>query len=168
MLKNVIDWIAVHRPECLDAFRDTCFPSATGEQLEEFEAKFGLSLPQVLKDAYRMANGMRRFSNLSLWRLLTLEEIKTYSDAMIGQTVFDDRLTEYNWMPSWLPFAMDRTGDWAITDLRNDLTSDEVPDFFNWSNVFVLRHDENCLRELTGSLDDWASVWIDDMVELDA
>ncbi len=166
MLGEIQKWIAENRAEYVTDFDDSLNPPATAEALDSLEAAIGVSMPDEFRATYLMANGMKRHTKFSVWRLMSVEEIQKYHRLMIGQAVFDELVIEYCWRPFWVPFAVDLTGDWAGINLTPESAQrDEQPQCFCMDDVFVYRQAENCLLGLANSFEQWGETWIEEMVE---
>jgi cell wall assembly regulator SMI1 len=118
-------WLATNRPDYLERLR----PGATEAELDAFEARFSLQLPDSFREFYRWRNGQPPDLSASLsqnWMFSSLDEIaetKELLDGMIG-TDFEDPKW---WRLSWIPFLANGGGDHLCLDLTAE-------GFKNWSS----------------------------------
>jgi cell wall assembly regulator SMI1 len=115
LIARMDHWLAAHRPDYYALLQ----PGATDVQLDAFEAKFSLRLPDAFRHLYRWRNGQdpKSFTPLQLNRTFSaLEDItdtKELLDDLIGSD-FDD--PKY-WRRGWVPFLHNGGGSYLCLDL---------------------------------------------------
>ena len=112
----------------IDDYVEIC--GATDEEIKNFEEKFGISLPEDVKEIYRYKNGSKFFSILpcviderdmafNLMSLQAMEKSKGYfqnKDALLTdfpdyftdediERMKDERIKPYLFNKKWIPFA---------------------------------------------------------------
>lgn len=112
----------------IDDYEEIC--GATDEEIKNFEEKFGISLPEDVKELYRYKNGSKFFSILPCvidkrdmaFNLMSLEQVeksKGYfqnKDALLTdfpdyftkediERMKDERIKPYLFNKKWIPFA---------------------------------------------------------------
>jgi cell wall assembly regulator SMI1 len=115
LIRRLDRWLAANRPEYYAHLR----PGATDPQLDEFEARFSLALPDAFRRLYRWRDGHDQFRSASLVYNLMFSPlegivgVKELMDAMIGADFEDPRW----WRRSWVPFLENGAGDHLCVDL---------------------------------------------------
>ena len=108
-------WLASNRPDYYALLQ----PGATDAELDAFEARLSLNLPEAFRQLYRWRNGQDPGSSNPLQfnrTFSTLEEIastKEELDSMIG---FDFEDPKY-WRRGWVPFLHNGAGSHLCLDL---------------------------------------------------
>ena len=108
-------WLACRRPDYYALLR----PGVTDVQLDSFEAKFAMRLPDAFRQLYRWRNGQDPMSFVPLQMnrtFSTLEDITTTKellDDLIGSD-FDDPTY---WRRGWVPFLHNGGGSHLCLDL---------------------------------------------------
>jgi cell wall assembly regulator SMI1 len=115
LIRRMDRWLASNPPDYYALVQ----PGATGRELDAFEARLSLRLPEAFRQLYRWRNGQDPgFSNpLQFNRtFLMLEEVagaKEELDSMIG---FDFEDPKY-WRRGWVPFLHNAAGSYLCVDL---------------------------------------------------
>jgi cell wall assembly regulator SMI1 len=108
-------WLASNRPDYYDLLQ----AGATDAELDAFEARLSLKLPEAFRQLYRWRNGQAPGSSNPLQfnrTFSTLEEIastKEELDSMIGSDFEDPRY----WRRGWVPFLHNGAGSHLCLDL---------------------------------------------------
>ena len=137
-LKKIVDYICENFEDLdmedpveegyLDDYEETI--GATEEEIKNFEEKFGITLPEDVKELYRYKNGSKFFSILpcvidkrdmafNLMSLQAMEKSKGYfqnKDALLTdfpdyftkediERMKDERIKPYLFNKKWIPFA---------------------------------------------------------------
>ena len=137
-LKKIVDYICENFEDLdmddpveegyIDDYVEIC--GATDEEIKNFEEKFGISLPEDVKELYRYKNGSKFFSILpcvidkrdmafNLMSLQAMEKSKGYfqnRDALLTdfpeyftdediERMKDERIKPYLFNKKWFPFA---------------------------------------------------------------
>ena len=137
-LKKIADYICENFEELdmddpveegyIDDYEEIC--GATDEEIKSFEEKFGISLPEAVKELYRYKNGSKFFSILpcvidkrdmafNLMSIQAMEKSKGYfqnKDALLTdfpdyftkediERMKDERIKPYLFNKKWFPFA---------------------------------------------------------------
>lgn len=116
LIRRMDAWLAANRPEYYAALQ----PGATDEQLDAFELRFEITLPQAFRQVYRWRNGQAPANADALqdnWSFASLEDItdsKDLLDGMIGHD-FDDPAW---WRVGWVPFLGNGAGSHLCLDMR--------------------------------------------------
>jgi cell wall assembly regulator SMI1 len=115
LIGRIDRWLAAHRSDYYVLLQS----GVTDAQLDTFEVKFSLRLPNEFRQLYRWRNGQDPMScePLQLNRTFsTLEEIadtKDLLDGMIGSDFDDPRW----WRRGWVPFLHNGGGSHLCVDL---------------------------------------------------
>jgi len=108
-------WLASNRP----AYYALLQPGTTDSELDAFEARFALTLPEAFRQLYHWRNGQEPGSSSPLQFNRTfsvLEEIasaKAELDSMIGADFEDPKY----WRRGWVPFLHNGAGSHLCLDL---------------------------------------------------
>lgn len=118
-MESLIDrmdrWLSANRPD----YYAKLLPGASAAQLDAFEARFALNLPEAFRQLYRWRNGQASmsFAPLQMNRSFSaLEEIagtKDVLDGMIGYDFDDPRW----WRRGWVPFLHNGGGSHLCVDV---------------------------------------------------
>jgi len=115
MIARLDRWLATNRPEYYARLQ----PGVTGDQLNEFEDRFGVRLPIAYRLLYKWRNGQEAMCSSPLemnWMFSSLEDVadtKGMLDRMIGA---DFESPEW-WRREWVPFLANGGGDHMVVDL---------------------------------------------------
>lgn len=108
-------WLAENRA----GYHAALQPGVSDAQLDAFEAKFSLKLPEALRALYRWRNGQPNSSfdsfqdNRMLSSLEDIADTKEMLDDMIGSD-FEDPAT---WRRGWVPFLSNGGGSYLCVDV---------------------------------------------------
>jgi cell wall assembly regulator SMI1 len=149
-------WLAANRPDYYALLQ----PGATDAQLDAFEARFSLRLPDAFRQLYRWRDGQNRrsFEPLYLNRTFsTLEDIadtKELLDDLIGSD-FDDPTY---WRLGWVPFLHNGGGSHLCLDLaaEDGGTPGQLIGFWKADQDRPVEHPnlESWLEKLVSSMED--------------
>ncbi|HEY8400345.1 MAG TPA: SMI1/KNR4 family protein, partial [Cytophagaceae bacterium] len=85
-------------------------------KIEETEKQLGVSLPDSIKNFYRIHNGVHQSNFVGDWQILPLEKIEGIKRDITSLRVADEVLRRYNWNNRWIPFAVDTSGNIACVN----------------------------------------------------
>ncbi len=115
LISRMDRWLATNRPD----FYSLLQPGATDAELDAFEARLSIKLPEAFRQLYRWRNGQDPGSSkpIQLNRTVSmLEEIasaKEELDSLIGCDFEDPKY----WRRGWLPFLHNGAGSHLCLDL---------------------------------------------------
>ncbi len=115
LLHKMDRWLASHRPDYYTLLQ----PGASEAELDAFEVRLSLKLPEAFRQLYRWRNGQDAGSDDPLEfnrTFMTLEEVasaKEELDSMIG---FDFEDPKY-WRRGWVPFLHNGAGSYLCVDV---------------------------------------------------
>lgn len=115
LIERMDAWLAANRAN----YRTALQPGVSDGELDAFEAKFSLKLPEAFRALYRWRNGQPNssFDSLQDNRMFSsLEDIadtKEMLDGMIGFD-FEDPAT---WRRGWVPFLSNGGGSYLCVDI---------------------------------------------------
>lgn len=115
LIARVESWLAAHRPDYLARLR----PGVTDAQLDDFEARFSLRLPDAFRELYRWRDGQQPLyfasfqGNREFSPLESVSNTKELFDSMIGH--------DFNqpgwWRRGWVPFLDNGGGSHLCVDV---------------------------------------------------
>ena len=115
LIERMDAWLAANRAD----YRAALQPGVGDDELDAFEARFSLKLPEAFRALYRWRNGQPNssFDSLQDNRMFSaLEDIadtKEMLDDMIGSD-FEDPAT---WRRGWVPFLSNGGGSYLCVDI---------------------------------------------------
>jgi cell wall assembly regulator SMI1 len=119
MVKPLIErmdrWLAAHRP----AYYALLQPGATDAELDKFEVRFSLKLPEAFRRLYGWRNGQDPMSSAPLQRnrtFSTLEEIASVKELLDGMIGYDFDEPRW-WRRGWVPFLHNGGGSHLCVDV---------------------------------------------------
>ncbi|MFO0799600.1 MAG: SMI1/KNR4 family protein [Gemmataceae bacterium] len=149
-------WLASNRPD----YYAHLLPGTTDAQLDAFEARFSLTLPDTFRLLYRWRNGHNQLRseslvhNLMFSSLEDIDQAKELMDGMIGTDFENPRW----WRRSWVPFLENGAGDHLCVDLtaEDGGTPGQVLMFYHdWEKRPIRSPSlETWLSELVASMED--------------
>jgi cell wall assembly regulator SMI1 len=161
---RIVAWLAVNAPAILADLQ----PGASEEEIAETEAFLGATLPDDVKDSYRIYNGQAGEgpSLIEYWNLLSLEGIRREWDEW--KFLLDDfdedharvqprgPIQKYWWHPSWIPITTDGSG--------NHLCLDLIPaPGGTVGQIIEMWHDDDIRPLIAPSFRAWLSDFADDL-----
>jgi cell wall assembly regulator SMI1 len=115
LIERMDAWLSVHRA----GYHASLRPGVSDDDLDAFEAKFSLELPEAFRALYRWRDGQpnSNFDSLQHNRMFSalgdIADTKAMLDDMIG-TDFDDPAT---WRRGWVPFLSNGGGSYLCVDV---------------------------------------------------
>jgi cell wall assembly regulator SMI1 len=152
LLGRLERWLSVHRLEYFRGFRT----GASDADLEAFETRFDVTLPEAFKTLYRWRDGQspEDFSSLQDNRMFSsLEDIATTKallDGMIGSDFEDPDW----WLRRWVPFLANGGGDHLCVVARTEGN-------FGVGQLVSFWHDDPQRSVAYASIEDWLEALID-------
>jgi uncharacterized protein (TIGR02996 family) len=154
LLARMDRWLAANRPDYYACLQ----PGVSARALNEFEERFGLTLPRSFRGLYRWRNGQPRdcFESLQDNRMFSsledIAETKEMLDGMIGNDFEDPEW----WRRSWVPFLANGGGDHLCLDLAAE-------DGGEPGQLIAFWHDWEDRSVKYESLDDWLHALVESM-----
>jgi cell wall assembly regulator SMI1 len=108
-------WLSANRPDYYALLQ----PGVSDAELDMFESKFAVKLPEAFRQLYRWRNGQDAASchaiqdNRSFCALEDVAETKAMFDGMIGMDFENPRY----WRRAWIPFLHNGGGSYLCLDL---------------------------------------------------
>jgi len=146
-LADLDRWLLEHRPQYYAALN----AGATEAQLDAFEARFGVTLPQDLRRLYAWRNGHGDYLapafvlNHVLEPLENVANSKAELDAMIGHDFAPGW-----WEQSWIPFTTSYGGDHIVVDTET-------------GRVLTFYHDDATRPDEAASITEWLAALVQSM-----
>lgn len=154
LLKRLDHWLATNRPEYYAHLQ----LGVTEQELDAFDTRFLLKLPETFRLLYTWRNGHDRHHseslvhNLMFSSLEDITRIKELMDDMIGSDFEDPRW----WRRTWVPFLENGAGDHLCVDLAAE-------DGGTPGQVLMFYHDWENRPIRSPSLDAWLSSLVESM-----
>jgi cell wall assembly regulator SMI1 len=154
LIERLDRWLAANRPD----FYAHLLPGSGDFQLDTFEARFALTLPDSLRQLYHWRNGHDQLQSESLVHNLmfsSLEDVARQKELMDGMIGSDFENPQW-WRRSWVPFLENGAGDHLCVDTAAE-------DGGTSGQVLMFYHDWEHRPIRSPSLEAWLSGLVESM-----
>ncbi len=149
-------WLATNAPEILHTLQ----AGASDEEIASMEVLLGVTLPEDMKESYRIHNGQVSESErlMGYWELLSLDRIRfewSCWKELLDNGAFDGQKSAPDahraddwWNPNWMPLAWNGSGDNQCLDMAPTPSG-------HIGQIITMLHDSPARTLLAPSFREW-------------